>query len=316
MILHQTVPASTSFRALGTTVTVLTTDPHALPLAEGALRKELAAIDLACSRFRPDSELSRLNARAGTPTSVSPLLAEAVEVALRAAELTDGAVDPTVGRSVVALGYDRSFASLRPENAEPAPAAVPAPGWRTIDWKPVERRIVIPPHTALDLGATAKALAADRAARHAAEAAGCGILVNLGGDLATAGDPPTGGWVVGLADDHADDRPGPAVTITSGALASSGITVRRWQRNGKNHHHIVDPATGRSTEPYWCTVTVAAGTCVDANTASTAAVVLGREAIDWLPGTGLPARLVHVDGSLLRLSGWPHETTVTAAGPR
>jgi thiamine biosynthesis lipoprotein len=308
--------ASSSFHALGTTVTVLTTDLHALPLAEQALHKDLAAIDLACSRFRPDSELSRLNATAGTPTTVSPLLAEAVEAALRAAELTDGAVDPTVGRSVIALGYDRTFASLRPQDVAPAPTAVPAPGWRTVDWDPAERRIVLSPRTALDLGATAKALAADRSARHAAEAAGCGVLVNLGGDLATAGEPPSGGWVVGLADDHTDERPGPAVTLTSGALATSGITARRWQRAGETHHHIVDPTTGRSTEPYWRTVTVAADTCVDANTASTAAVVLGRAAITWLPDTGLPARLVHVDGSVLRLGGWPREFSVTAGGPR
>jgi thiamine biosynthesis lipoprotein len=316
MILHQAGMASSSFHALGTTVTVLTTDLHALPLVERALHKELAAIDIACSRFRRDSELSLLNATAGTPTTVSPLLAEALDAALRAAELTDGAVDPTVGRSLVTLGYDRTFASLRPEDAAPAPVAVPAPGWRTVDWDPAERRIVLSPRTALDLGATAKALAADRAARTAAEAAGCGVLVNLGGDLSTAGDPPTGGWVVGLADDHTDTRPGPAITMTSGALATSGTSVRRWQRSGTTHHHIVDPTTGRSAEPYWRTVTVAANTCVDANTASTAAIVLGREAITWLPDRGLPARLVHVDGTVLRVGGWPRETAATAGGPR
>jgi thiamine biosynthesis lipoprotein len=314
MILHQAGMASSTFRALGTTVTVLTTDPHALPRAERALYQELAAIDLACSRFRPDSELSRVNATAGTPTIVSPLLAQALDAALRAAELTDGAVDPTVGRSVIALGYDRTFASLRPEQAVPALAAVPAAGWRTIEWNPAERRIVIRPRTALDLGATAKALAADRAARHAAEVAGCGVLVNLGGDLAIAGDPPTGGWVVGLADDHTDKRPGPAVTISDGALASSGTTVRRWKRGGRMQHHIVDPATGRSTDVCWRTVTVAAATCVDANAASTAAIVLGPHAVDWLTRSGLPARLAHLDGSVRRLGDWPPETAIAGAG--
>lgn len=313
MILHQVGTASSTFHALGTTVTVVTTDLHTLPLVEQVLHQDLAAIDLACSRFRPDSELSRLNAAAGTATVVSPLLASALDVALRAAELTDGAVDPTVGRSVIANGYDRTFTTVRPESVTPAPAAVPAPGWRTIDWNPTARRIVIPPHTTLDLGATAKALAADRAAQHAAEAAGCGVLVNLGGDLATAGDPPTGDWVVGLADDHTDDRPGPAVSISSGSLATSGTTVRRWKRGGRDHHHIVDPATGRPTDVYWRTVTVAAATCVDANTASTAAIVLGPRAVDWLTRSGLPARLVHLDGRVCRIGDWPGETATGGA---
>ncbi|MFJ9841611.1 FAD:protein FMN transferase [Kitasatospora sp. NPDC101155] len=310
---HHVPGAATSFPALGTTATLLTTDQRTLTEAERILLDELAAIDHACSRFRPGSELSRINATAGTTTTVSELFTQALNAALRAAELTGGAVDPTVGRAVIALGYDRTFTSLRPQDTTPLPTARPATGWHAIDWDPGTRRLLVPHGTALDLGATAKALAADRAARRIADATGSGVLVNLGGDLATAGQAPHGGWAIGLADDHAATGPGPVVAVTSGALATSGVSVRMWRRGGQVVHHIVDPATGRSTEAHWRTVTVAADTCVDANTATTAAIVLGNAATAWLERTGLPARLVRLDGTVTRLGGWPHDQT---GGPR
>nr|WSY53844.1 FAD:protein FMN transferase [Streptomyces sp. NBC_00886] len=339
-------PATAVFSALGTTAVLLTADPARADDALLILRAELAAIDAACSRFRPDSELSHVNATAGSgPAPVSALFAEAVEVALRAAELTDGAVDPTVGPAVVALGYDRTFAQVaarRPEDTGPATAPRLAAGWRTVRWDPALRLLRLPAGTTLDLGATAKALAADRAARRAAAAVGCGVLVNLGGDLSAAGEPPDGGWRIAIADDHAgpeggrqagitDDHAGPhtgpqpttadnhaapnaaprrpVVSIHDGGLATSGTTVRTWRRGGRTLHHIVDPATGDVPPPVWRTVSVAAGSCVDANTATTAALVLGERAPDWLRGTGLPARLVRTGGSVLCLGAWPAEGT-------
>ncbi|MFF4054822.1 FAD:protein FMN transferase [Streptomyces sp. NPDC001668] len=317
-------PAVAVFPALGTTAVLLVTDPEALPTAEAVLRAELVAVDLACSRFRPDSELTRVNLNAGNPTTVSERFAEALQAALRAALLTDGAVDPTVGRAMTALGYDRTFAALRPEDTRPLPPALPAPGWRRIAFDPRSRLLRLPTYTQLDLGATAKALAADRAAHRAAATIGCGVLVSLGGDLTVAGAPPEGGWRIALADDHA--RPatehGPAVTVTGGALATSGIRVRTWHRAGRTLHHIVDPATGEPATPVWRTVTVAAACCVDANTASTAAIVLGDRAVDWLRGTALPARLVALDGRVVRLGGWPPDSApagvpaVTPGDPR
>ncbi|MGC4987243.1 FAD:protein FMN transferase [Streptomyces sp. DT193] len=305
-------PATAVFAALGTTAVLLTADPARADDALLILRAELAAIDAACSRFRPDSELSRANAAAGTrPVPVSALLAEALEAALRAADLTDGAVDPTVGPAVAALGYDRTFAEVaarRPEDTGPASAPRPAAGRRAVRWDPALRLLRLSAGTALDLGATAKALAADRAAHRAAAAVGCGVLVNLGGDLSAAGEPPHGGWRVAIADDHAapDAGPGrPVVSIRDGGLATSGTAVRSWRRGGRTLHHIVDPATGDIPPPVWRTVSVAAASCVDANTASTAALVLGERAPDWLRGTGLPARLVRTDGSVLYLGAWP-----------
>ncbi|MCW2875071.1 FAD:protein FMN transferase [Actinacidiphila oryziradicis] len=313
----RTAPAplvgSVAFPALGTTAVLLVTDPAALAAARGALAAELASIDAACSRFRADSELSRANAAAGTPVEVGRLFAEALRVALRAAELTDGAVDPTVGSSVVALGYDRTFVSVRPEDFRPATVRRPSSRWQAIEWDPATRRLRLPAGTTLDLGATAKALAADRAARRAARVAGCGVLVNLGGDLSAAGEVPPGGWRVGIADDHAapDPVPGPTVVVLGGGLATSGTAARTWRRAGRTLHHIVDPATGDIPLPVWRTVSVAAASCVDANTASTAAVVLGERAPGWLADRGLPARLVRTDGTVVAVGGWPAE-----GGPR
>lgn len=311
-------PARTAFPSLGTTAVLLVTDPGALPVAESVLRAELDAVDRTCSRFRPDSELARVNLAAGKPTTVSAHFAAYLETALDAAWFTCGAVDPTVGSAVIALGYDRTFASLRPDDARPLPVARPASGWEHIAWDPDARRLELPPHTRLDLGATAKALAADRAADAAAAATGCGVLVGLGGDLATAGPPPEGGWLIALADDHAEPVTGdtPAVAVTSGALATSGIRVRAWRRGGRTVHHIVDPATGDVAEPVWRTATVAAATCAHANTASTAAIVLGHAAADWLRSAALPARLVALDGTVVRVGGWPPDTArAPAAAP-
>ena len=167
----------------------------------------------------------------------------------------------------------------------------------------------VPSGVELDLGATAKALAADRSARAAHEAAGCGVLVSLGGDVAIAGDAPPGGWSVRIADDHAAalDAPGPAVALAGGGLASSGTTVRRWRSGDAELHHIVDPRTGRPAETPWRTVSVAAASCVDANVAGTAAVVLGDAAPAWLAERRLPARLVARGGGALCVAGWPED---------
>ena len=294
-----------TFRALGTTADIHTRLAGDLDSAVDAVVRELEAIDLACSRFRSDSDIERVNATPGLWVRVSALLMEALAVALRAAVLTDGDVDPTVGASLIRMGYDRDFAALASFEAPPG-LPVPAPGWRSVQLDPAASCVRIPPGVRLDLGATAKALAADRAARAAAEATGDGVLVSLGGDIAIAGDSPPGGWTVGLADAHdAPPEPGASVLLASGGLATSSITVRRWARADTVQHHIVDPREGRPAEEVWRTVSIAAATCVDANIASTAAIIRGEDAPDWLEALGLPARLVRTDGRIERTAGWP-----------
>jgi FAD:protein FMN transferase len=290
-----------TWRALGTTASVHVADPTALTGARAAVELELDAIDLACSRFRDDSELTALNAGAGRPVHISPLLAEAIAVALRAARITDGIVDPTVGEALVLAGYDRDFASVTPAIG-PLRAARVA-GWRAVRFDPRLVRVTLPRGVSLDLGATAKALAADRAAAAAAAATNAGVLVSLGGDIAVAGPAPEGGWTVGVGDDHRG-APDQTITIRSGGLATSSTTVRRW---GPGRHHIIDPRTGVPAAPHWRTASVAARSCVDANIASTAAVVLGPQAAAWLAQRGLPARLISHDGTATTVAGWPRE---------
>jgi FAD:protein FMN transferase len=293
------------FSAIGTTAALVVTDPAAASAAEAMLRADLAELDRVCSRFRADSEIRELERTAGSPVTVSPLLAEIVDTALRAAQLTDGIVDPTVGTAMAALGYDRDFAALNVDG--PPVVAVPAPGWWRISWDPRSREILLPHRISLDVGATAKALAADRAAARIAAKLRCGVLVNLGGDLAVAGPPPPRGWRVLIGDDHTHPDPdgGHGVAIASGALATSGTARRQWRRGGDLMHHILDPRTGAPAAGGWRTVSVAAASCVDANTASTASIVLGAAAPGWLTARGLPARLVTDAGDVHTVAGWP-----------
>ena len=303
-----TIPAGrVEFPALGTTALMMVDDPAQLDQAQRILRVELDAIDAACSRFRADSEISVLHAHAGGECRVGPLLSAAITVALRAAEITGGLVDPTVGGAVRELGYDRDFAEVSPESALPIGPSQPAPGWWRVSWDPERSRIVLPRGILLDLGATAKALATDRAAAQIAATLGCGVLVSLGGDIAVAGQPRAEQWRIAVGEDHtqAQARPEQIVTIGPGGLATSSTTRRRWRRGGRWLHHIIDPRTGDVPDSPWRTASVAAGSCVDANTASTAALVGGRDAVGWLQSRKLPARLVDEQGRVFRIGGWP-----------
>jgi thiamine biosynthesis lipoprotein len=253
----------------------------------------------------------QLNARAGSgPVEVGPRLLEAMEVALAAAGSTDGLVDPTVGRTLRLAGYDGRFATVRLRDGASFRARfAPVPGSGRVHVDSRRRTIRLERGVEVDLGATAKALAADRSARAAAGSTGSGVLVSLGGDVSVAGPAPEGGWPVRVADDHAAplDEPGPTVAIESGGLATSGTMVRRWRAGDVELHHIVDPRTGHPAETPWRTVTVAARSCVEANVASTAAIVLGEDAPAWLERRGVVARLVRESGEVVLAGDWPEE---------
>lgn len=301
--------------ALGTTVVLrrASTD-GADPRARAAVERELCAIDVAASRFRADSELCRLNGAAGRQVEVSELLYEAISIAIRAAEMTRGAVDPTLGHELVAAGLDRDLSELDAvERGAPLQAGSRLvqrrrrPAWPAIEIGEDRPTVRLPYGASLDLGATAKALAADRAARAAHLACGEGVLVALGGDIATCGSAPPGGWRIHVTDDHRDGpgAPGQTITIDSGGVATSSLLARRWRHRGRLMHHILDPRSGQPVAPVWRTVSVAAATCTEANIAATAAIVLGRDAPAWIAGHGLPARLVAVCGDAQTQGGWP-----------
>jgi thiamine biosynthesis lipoprotein ApbE len=304
-----TLLATADWRAIGTGVRLVVNDGD-LAAARVAVERVLDEVDRVYSRFRPDSELVALNAARGTRVRVSPLLARAIEGSLEAARRTGGAVDPTVGRALRITGYDADFDLIAGTSRPIELRLAPVPGWSVIAFDAAARTVRVPSDVELDLGSTGKGLASDLCAAAALADAGpdAGVLVSLGGDVATAGRAPEGGWRILMSEDsRADaDGPGEVVAIEHGALATSSTTVRRWSTSeGVTAHHIVDPRTGLPADTAWRTATVVAETCEAANAASTAAIVLGHAAPDWLASVGLPARLVAQDGSVVRLGGWP-----------
>lgn len=292
--------------ALGTDARVAVWPPDRLAVALDAVDRELSRLDQQASRFRGDSEISRIHASQRRVHTVSRGLAEAITVALAAARWTGGRTDPTVGAALAALRYDRDFASVSPAPSARLPAPGPVPGWRQVRLR--GRLLRLPAGTRLDLGSTGKGLGADRSAAAAWRASGRGgVLVSLGGDIAVAGQPPDGGWPVAIAD---SSLPGGApadqvIRLAAGAVATSSVTCRQWRRGGQRLHHILDPRTGYPAAGPWRTVSVAAPRCAAANAAATAAIVAGPDAPAWLAGTGLPARLTGHDGGVLLLGGWP-----------
>jgi len=305
-----------TFALWGGRAVIVTADPSAIAEARQLVRAETAAMDEACSRFRPDSELAGVNAAAGTAIEVGPLFAEVVSTALRAAMVTSGDVDPTCGAGLEAIGYDRDIELLHEDGVRVVVHEYrPAPGWESVDWNPRTRTLRVPSGCVLDFGAVAKALAADRAAAAAADRLDCGVLVGLGGDIATAGPCPNAGWRVKVADDHREGEhvPGQTIIVRDGAVATSSTIVRRWLGQSGPLHHVLDPRTGRPADSCWRTASVAAATCVDANTAATAALVRGGSALIWLAQQKLPTRLVGHDGSVSTVGGWPHDEAMERA---
>jgi FAD:protein FMN transferase len=303
--------------AIGTTAQVVVTDPTDLAAAQHIVVDELAQLDLACSRFRSDSEVARLATRGTAWTAVSVVLAEVLACALEVARVTDGDVDPTMGTDLSRLGYDRDFgemkkASLVGSDDTVLPLTyrlVYRTTWRDVEFDHARRRVRVPAGLVLDLGAIAKAWCADRCAARIHRELGVGVLVSLGGDIATAGTGPDGGWLVRVQDlPDANTGPNALVVLSDGcAVATSSTITRTWQRGTSRLHHILDPATRRPAEPIWRTVTAVASSCVDANAATTAAVVRGRAAQPWLASRGVAARLVDQDGCVHTVGGWPSE---------
>ncbi|HEV7623566.1 MAG TPA: FAD:protein FMN transferase [Amnibacterium sp.] len=293
-----------------TTAEVLVTRPAALDAACALAQRRLEAVSDACDRFRADSETSRLRDRAADGVRVSPVLAGLVRVALEAARLSDGAVDPTLGAPLRSVGYDRDI-RLVPDDGRP----IGAVGRPLAAWEQVHVSgdlLVVPDGVELDLGATAKAAAADAIAETIADRFGCGALVNLGGDLSARGPAPAGGWQVLVQDLPRD--PASHVSLAEGwAIATSSTQRRTWRRGDGRAHHILDPRSGLPGTPVWRTVSVAASSAVRANTLATAAVVRGPAAGALLHTARTPARLVDAARSVTLLNGWPENADAAAA---
>jgi FAD:protein FMN transferase len=241
------------FRAMGTEVELLLDAPLDEPAERSldAAENEFHRLEALLTRFRPDSELSRLNA-AGRLDAGADLL-RVVGLALAARERTGGLFDPTVHDALVAAGYDRTFASV-PADGPAAPSGAACGGAVEIDGTTIR----LERGARLDLGGIAKGDAVDRACNLLAAPGPC--LVNAGGDLAVRG----GSWPVAVPD-------GPTLELSAGALATSGRDLRRWRRGGRELHHLIDPRTGLPAETPLLRVTVVAGTAVEAEVLAKAA---------------------------------------------
>lgn len=295
--------AATQWPIWSTTARLVMDRPAAIDRARDLAIELLGRIDDAASRFRPDSEIVRLAPRMPDGVEVSELLADLVRHGLDAAAVSGGLVDPTLGNDMVRAGYAHDIRFVMDDDRPARAILSRRPGWSRVHLR--GRVLTVPDDLALDLGATAKAVAADRIAAEIAERFDCAVLLSLGGDIATAGPEPDGGWSV-----RADDGPGqPAssVRLTAGfALATSSTLHRRWKRAGSPMHHILDPSTGLPASPVWRTVSVVARSCFLANTFATAAVVRGDDAPSWVAQRA-GARLVAADGGVHAVGGWPAE---------
>jgi thiamine biosynthesis lipoprotein len=275
------IAGQTAFRAMGCDIVAAGADEPALE----AIRRLFAERDRVFSRFRPDSELSSVNRAAGEPTLVSPRFAETVRCALAVAEQTGGLVDPTVGASLVALGYGHDFADLGDNPAPPGPVG-PAPGWRRIEL--TGRLLRIPYGCVIDLNGVVKAATVDEAV----DLLSGGGFVSAGGDLAVRGPTdvalPAGG----------------AVRVVRGGIATAGTERRRWRRGGTWYHHLIDPATGLPARSPWRGVSAAGASCLDADVAARSALLAGADGPEWLDRRGLPGRFVAEDGRVTVNRTW------------
>lgn len=282
-----------------------------LDRAEGIVRSTMQEVTRSISRFHP-SDLQRINRASGRLVPVSRRTIELLDVALDAARATAGDVTPTLGSQLVDLGYDRDIEALRSGPAvpaAPAPALDPTPGWRDVRIDHDLGLVGIPRGAALDLGAVAKAWTADEAARRVESALGTPTLVEIGGDVAVAGDP-TQPWQVDVAESRG--APGDRVGLVAGGLATSSTTARRWTDvDGRIISHVLDPRTGRPTTGPWRTVSVWAPSALAANVASTAALVSGREALRRC-SSELAVRAVRSDGVVEYIGSWPGQAEVAA----
>jgi thiamine biosynthesis lipoprotein len=282
-------------------VRLVVSDPQALTPAVAQLGSLMRRVDRVASRFRIDSELNWANANAGRPVAISATLAELVDTALGEASRSNGCLDPTVGADLRRLGYDRDIALVSDSEDAVVEHTGPRPTWRDVGLDLFAGLLTVPPHSSLDLGASAKAHTADLAAAALHRRFGCDVLVEIGGDLAVAGRLRP--WQVTVAERAG--RQGQQVSLHEGGLATSSTRIRRWWRGDQEVNHIVDPGTGRPAEGIWRTVSVAARTATHANTCSTTAIVLGDEALAWLHDQRVAARLVDRDGLVVTIGDWP-----------
>jgi thiamine biosynthesis lipoprotein len=300
-----------AFRAMGTDVHLLTVDGDPSGADLVAALRQVQDFEQRWSRFLPDSELSRLNAAGGELTQVETDTFALVSAAVDAWHLTAGRFDPTVLKALVSSGYDRTF-ELVGHGSEPSVDAdrspdspVDVPGCAGITLVPGAHLVGLPEGVGLDLGGIAKGHTADRVALSLVESGAAGAMADVGGDVRVIGRPPVGdSWLVAVDDPH---RPGTdlaTLACSEGAVATSSRLRRRWNRDGRSWHHLIDPASGEPAAGDVDTAVVLAAEAawaeVLAKSALIAGAAVGAELVGRFGATGL---LYLADGSIRRLDG-------------
>ena len=294
-----------NFEIWGLSGTLATEREAQMGHAEERLWHWLGEVDHACNRFSPDSEISRLNAASGQSLVVSATFERALEAALRASDATGGLCDPTVLPALLALGYDRDYDELVRHGATMTHSPVPSPGVAAISLDRGTHSVTLAPESALDLGASAKALVCDLVANDVASSGG--VVVEIGGDVAVRGHGPEGPWAIAVSDSLALSGHEPRITLRSGGVATSSRTTRTWSLGDEVANHIIDPRTGSFALGPYATASVTASDCVLANAFATAALLWDNDAPYYIAQAGWSARLVRMDGTVEFVGGWPDE---------
>ena len=290
-------------------LTLATGDRPDLQAATAIVRVLMDEVARAASRFRTDSDVSRVNAAAGRLVPVAPLTRRLVAVALDAARETAGAVDPTVGAHLLDAGYTDDIALVRAASQRGADAPSAPASWSTVRVDDDLGLVGVPAGLRLDLGATAKAWTADEAARRVWTRVGRPVLVEIGGDLAVAGTTSRP-WRIDVAE--VAGGPSYRVDLTHGGVATSSVLGRCWTSDRGSEHHLIDPRTSRPVDGPLRTASVWAPTALAANTWSTAAIVWGVTALARLRDAGVDTRLVAHDGTVTTCGSWPRDQVVAA----
>ena len=311
------VEVSRSFRAMNTDVTgvVVAAEDRAqeAEMALGQVQSLFAEVEATLSRFRPESDLSKLNRSAGASYQASPMLFNAVDKALKAARDSDGVFDPTILSALVGAGYDRSFELLTNREAETAePATLSRFTWRDVRLDYSRRRIQLPEGCGIDLGGIGKGWTVDLARlllwpfEH--------FAVDAGGDIYVAGTQADGKeWTIAVDDPR---RPGSdlcVLRIRDRAVATSTVVRRHWLRGGQERHHLIDPRTGAPSVGDVLAATVVADTVARAESLAKVALILGRDAgVEYLSRQlGAAALLALADGEVALTDGFEELCSAT-----
>jgi len=301
-----------SFRAMNCQMSAhLISDAPQARQALHAVEKLMHQIEQEISRFLPHSDLSRLNAAAGHPYQAGKMLWDLVVEALAWAANTDGLFDPTVGRAMLAAGYDRSFELLTQapakEKSLSASSGAAKTSWHDIHLDPDSHTITLPPDVQLDLGGIAKGWAADRALEILQPLGPA--LVDAGGDLAIGAPPPTDtGWPIAVADPLRPEHDVALLKLAHVGLATSGTDHRRWRHLGQEQHHLIDPSRQKPAHTDILTSTVIAPSAVAADALALSLAIRGMHDTDiWLQKYHhIPTLLILTDGSIYQNQAFAH----------